>query len=135
MNNRQTDWAEWLALTEFAHNSQTTSATGVSLFLLNYEQQPIIPNKQVEVQNESTLAFVSKLKSHHQAACQALEKTAIAMKRHMTNTLDSQYNFLSDRIYFSKEPISKLIEQQKNSMINAIDLLNSSKRSVNLHMN
>ena len=81
MNNRQTDWAEWLALTEFAHNSQTTSTTGVSLFLLNYGQQPIISNKQVEVQNESTSAFISKLKSHHQAAHQALEKTAIAMKK------------------------------------------------------
>ena len=81
MNHRQTDWAEWLALVEFVHNSQTTSTTGVSLFLLNYGQQPIIPNKQVEVQNESTSAFVSKLKSHHQAACQALEKIAIAMKK------------------------------------------------------
>ena len=81
MNNRQTDWAEWLVLTKFVHNFQTTSATGVSLFLLNYEQQPIIPNKQVEVQNESTSAFVSKMKSHHQAAPQALEKTAIAMKK------------------------------------------------------
>ena len=81
MNKRQTDWTEWLALTEFVHNFQTTSATGVSLFLLNYGQQPILPNKQVEVQNESTSTFVSKLKLHHQAACQALEKIAIAMKK------------------------------------------------------
>ena len=81
VNNRQTDWAEWLVLAKFVHNFQTTSATGVSLFLLKYEQQPIIPNKQVEVQNESTSAFVSKMKSHHQAAPQALEETAIAMKK------------------------------------------------------
>ena len=38
VNYRQTDWAEWLALTKFAHNSQTTSATGVSPFLFNYGQ-------------------------------------------------------------------------------------------------
>ena len=81
MNHRQTDWAEWLALAEFTHNSQTTSVTGVSPFLLNYGQQSIIPNKQVEVRNESASAFVSKMKSHHQAACQALEKTAIIMKK------------------------------------------------------
>ena len=49
VNHRQTNWAEWLALAEFAHNFQTTSTTSVSLFLLNYGQQPIIPNKQVEV--------------------------------------------------------------------------------------
>ena len=49
VNHRQTNWAEWLALAKFAHNSQTTSATGVSPFLLNYGQQPTIPNKQVEV--------------------------------------------------------------------------------------
>ena len=81
MNHRQTDWAEWLALAEFTHNSQTTSATGVSPFLLNYGQQPIIPNKQVEVQNKSASAFVAKIKSHHQAACQALEKTATIIKK------------------------------------------------------
>ena len=49
VNHRQTDWVEWLALAGFAHNSQTTSATSVSPFLLNYGQQPITPNKQVEV--------------------------------------------------------------------------------------
>ena len=81
VNYRQMDWLEWLALAKFAHNSQTTSATGVSPFLLNYGQQPIISNKQVEVQNESASAFVSKMKLHHQAACQVLEKTAIAMKK------------------------------------------------------
>ena len=81
MNYRQTDWGEWLALTKFAHNSQTTSATSISPFLLNYGQQPIIPNKQVEVRNESASAFISKMKSHHQAACQVLEKTTIAMKK------------------------------------------------------
>ena len=67
VNHKQTDWAEWLALTKFAHNSQTISATSVSPFLLNYGQQPIIPNKQVEVRNESASAFISKMKSHHQA--------------------------------------------------------------------
>ena len=81
INHRQTDWAEWLALAEFAHNSQMTSATGVSPFLLNYRQQPIIPNKQVEVRNESASTFITKMKSHHQAAHQALEKTAEMMKK------------------------------------------------------
>ena len=38
MNHRQMNWVEWLALTKFAHNSQTTSATGVSPFLFNYGQ-------------------------------------------------------------------------------------------------
>ena len=81
MNHRQMNWMEWLALAKFAHNSQTTSATGVSPFLLNYGQQPIIPNKQVKVQNESASAFISRMKSSHQAACQVLEKTAIAIKK------------------------------------------------------
>ena len=81
MNYRQTNWTEWLALAKFAHNSQTTSATGISPFLLNYGQQPISPNKQVEARNESASTFISKMKSHHQAACQALEKTAEMMKK------------------------------------------------------
>ena len=49
VNHRQTNWAEWLALAEFAHNSQTTSATSISPVLLNYGQQRLIPNKQVDV--------------------------------------------------------------------------------------
>ena len=81
VNHRQTNWAEWLALAEFAHNSQTTSATSISPVLLNYGQQPIIPNKQVEVWNESASMFISKMKSHHQAAHQALEKTTKIMKK------------------------------------------------------
>ena len=81
VNHRQTNWAEWLALAEFAHNSQTTSATSVLPFLLNYRQQPIIPNKKVEIQNKSASTFVTKMKLHHQAAHQALEKTAAAMKK------------------------------------------------------
>ena len=81
VNHRQTDWAEWLALTEFAPNPQTTSATSVSPFLLNYRQQPIISKKQVKVQNKSASAFISKMKLHHQAAYQALEKATATMKK------------------------------------------------------
>ena len=93
MNHRQTDWAEWLALAEFTYNFQTTSATGISLFLLNYGQQPIIPNKQVEVQNEFASTFISKMKSHHQAARQALEKTTEMMKKAHDKHAQSQIQF------------------------------------------
>ena len=41
-NHLQNDWVEWLALTEFTHNQNSTTTSGYSLFMLNYGQQPNI---------------------------------------------------------------------------------------------
>jgi hypothetical protein len=42
INHRQTDWADWLVLTEFAHNNAQSNATGCSLFQIVYGQSLVI---------------------------------------------------------------------------------------------
>jgi hypothetical protein len=34
-NNQQTDWADWLPLTEFTYNNAVQEATGQTLFFMN----------------------------------------------------------------------------------------------------
>ncbi|OCB87021.1 hypothetical protein A7U60_g5913 [Sanghuangporus baumii] len=40
VNHRQLDWADWLALTEFAHNNHEHSVTKLSPFFVNSGQHP-----------------------------------------------------------------------------------------------
>jgi hypothetical protein len=42
INHRQTDWADWLALAEFAHNNAQSNATSSSPFQIVYGQSPVI---------------------------------------------------------------------------------------------
>ena len=40
VNYRQSDWAEWLPIAEFALNDKVSSSTGYSPFFLNYGLHP-----------------------------------------------------------------------------------------------
>ena len=40
INERQSDWAEWLPMAQFAYNDKVHSSTGQSPFFLNYGQHP-----------------------------------------------------------------------------------------------
>ena len=81
-NHRQTDWANWLPLAEFAHNQKTSSTTGYSPFQLNYGQQPSIGIEcRREVHNASTQDFVEHMKRTQDEARVALEHAAADMKR------------------------------------------------------
>jgi hypothetical protein len=42
INHRKTDWADWLVLTEFAHNNTQSDATGCSPFQIVYGQSLVI---------------------------------------------------------------------------------------------
>jgi hypothetical protein len=42
INHRETDWADWLVLTEFAHNNAQSDATGHSPFWIVYGQSLVI---------------------------------------------------------------------------------------------
>jgi hypothetical protein len=42
INHRQIDWADWLVLTEFAHNSAQTDATSRSPFQIVYGHSPVM---------------------------------------------------------------------------------------------
>ena len=40
VNHRQNNWAEWLAMAEFAFNNKVHTATKMSLFQVNYGREP-----------------------------------------------------------------------------------------------
>lgn len=81
-NHPQNDWVEWLALTEFAHN-QNTSATGFSPFMLNYGQQPNIQGEhRKQVWNESTKEFAEMMKGTFKLAKELLKHASSDMKKY-----------------------------------------------------
>jgi hypothetical protein len=83
VNYRQSDWAEWLALAEFAHNDNVSSSTSMSPFFLNTGYHPWkgIENA-VESRNEAANNFFEKMKKVRDEATAALEKTQKTMKKY-----------------------------------------------------
>jgi len=81
INTRQDDWAEWLAIAEFAINNRTTTATGVSPFELNYGRHPnvnVAPRRTGK--NEAASTFVRDMQDAAKEAEAALKLAADTMK-------------------------------------------------------
>ena len=83
VNYRQSDWAEWLALAEFAHNDKASSSTTMSPFYANMGYHPWkgIENA-VESRNKAANNFGEKMKKIRDEAAAALEKAQKTMKKH-----------------------------------------------------
>jgi transposase InsO family protein len=82
VNDRQDDWAEWLAIAEFALNNRVVEATGVTPFQLNYGRHPnmnINPSKSSR--SESASEFATRMKNAWEEARSALTIAAEQMKR------------------------------------------------------
>ena len=82
INHRQSDWIEWLSITEFAHNQTSSSATTFSPFLLNYGQQ--LQSGFAQKGKERNLVaneFVEEMKSTQQITKSALKMASYNMKR------------------------------------------------------
>jgi transposase InsO family protein len=83
VDHRQSDWAEWLSLAEFAHNDKIHSATGYSPFFLDYGQHPwkgIEPRRTTR--NENAQAFADRMRRIRQDAISSLNRAADTMKRY-----------------------------------------------------
>lgn len=82
INHRQSDWADWLALAEFAYNDKVHTATGSSPFFVNYG---LHPNKgtspQYEARNESAQEFSDRMAKVRDETAAALKGAAETMKR------------------------------------------------------
>ena len=82
INHRQTDWVEWLAIVEFAHNQTSTSATKYSPFLLNYGHQPRARYAQkTKERNPAAREFIKEMNTTRQIAKSALKMANYDMKR------------------------------------------------------
>ncbi len=83
VNHLQTNWAEWLSLTAFAHNNRIHSSTRKSPFEVNYGYNPtILPSAKpaVPFRTPASTIFVSKMQEIHAATKHSLEKATLQMK-------------------------------------------------------
>ena len=81
INHRQTNWVEWLAIAEFAHNQTSTSTTKYSLFLLNYGHQPRSRYAQkTKERNPAAREFIKEMNTTRQIAESALKMANYDMK-------------------------------------------------------
>ena len=82
VNHRQTDWADWLALAEFAYNNREHSATKMSPFFANTGANPTdFSNLLSASSNVSAEEFAKQMKELHNITKHNLQKAADDMKR------------------------------------------------------
>ena len=75
VNHRQNNWAEWLAMVEFAFNNKVHTATKMSPFQVNYGREPRIGfDIRKKRKNEKAEEFVKEMKERHEEARAALVK-------------------------------------------------------------
>lgn len=87
INYHQSDWAEWLALAEFAYNDKEQSSTGSSPFMINNGRHPNRgTNPRREPRNESAGQFVERMKKIREEMASALTKAAETMKHFYDRT-------------------------------------------------
>jgi len=81
INHRQKDWAEWLAIIEFAVNNKTHSATKVSPFIANYGRELRMgANIRRKEKIEKVMKFAERMKKVQKEAGATLRKVQEEIK-------------------------------------------------------
>lgn len=82
VNHRQTDWADWLAIAEFAYNNREHSATKMSPFFAVTGTHPMsFSDIRTSSANIAAEDFAKHIKDVHKTAESNLKKAADDMKR------------------------------------------------------
>jgi hypothetical protein len=78
----QTDWVDWLPITEFAYNNCEHSATGFLPFFLKYTHHLFIPTApwKSSIDNPMAEEFAETLSQARQHAYNTLHDAATSMK-------------------------------------------------------
>jgi len=82
VNYRQSNWAEWLSIAEFALNDKVSSSTGFSPFFLNYGLHPWT-GKEIQPNSRNPRAedLTRTLKQAREAAATSLKRAADYMAK------------------------------------------------------
>jgi len=84
IENRQTDWPEWLAAAEFMVNNKVHTVTKVSPFMANYGKELRMGGDiRRKGKVESATEFVERMKKVHEEVEAVLKKTQEEMKRYV----------------------------------------------------
>ena len=118
VNYRQNNWAEWLAMAEFAFNNKIHTATKSSPFQINYRREPRMGfDIRKKGKNEKTEEFVREIKERHEEARVALVKSQEEMKRQADRSRKEAEEYrIGDKVListkdFSMELMKKLTEK------------------------
>jgi hypothetical protein len=87
VNERQSDWAEWLPLAEFSYNNSIHSATRQTPFMLDMGRHPRMGfEPRIFTKNAEAEDFVTHMKEIRVEATSALKQAALDMKRYYDRT-------------------------------------------------
>ena len=76
VNHRQNNWAEWLAMAEFAFNNKVHTVTKSSPFQVNYRREPRMGfDIRKKGKNEKAEEFAREMKKRHKEARVVLVKS------------------------------------------------------------
>jgi hypothetical protein len=83
VNHMQTDWADWLPVTEFTYNNQEHSTTSFSPFYLEYGHHPHTHTapENPTIDNPAAKDFAGSSSRARRVAYDALRDSAVSMKR------------------------------------------------------
>ena len=115
VNHRQNNWAEWLAIAEFAFNNKVHTATKTSPFQVNYGREPRMDfDIRKKGKNEKVEEFVKKMKERHEEARAALVKSQEEMKRQADRSRKETEEYrVGDKVLISTKDF--LIELMKRA--------------------
>ena len=114
VNHRQNNWAEWLAMAEFAFNNKAHTVTKMSLFQVNYGRELRIGfDIRKKEKNKKAEEFVREMKERHEEARAALVKSQEEMKRQVDrNRKEAEEYRVGDRMLISiKDFLAELIKR------------------------
>jgi len=108
VNHRQNNWAEWLAMAEFAFNNKVHIATKMLPFQVNYGREPRISfDIRKKGKNEKAEEFVKEMKERHEEARAALVKSQEEMKRQADRSRKEAEKYrVGDKILISTKDFS-----------------------------
>src|SRR5882762_3718837 len=82
INERQTDWSDWLPSASFSYNNKTHLSTGYSPFYIKHGMHPYIgTNPRTEYTSQSAKDFIDEIKKVRQEAKSSLKQAAETMKK------------------------------------------------------
>jgi len=108
VNHRQNNWAEWLAIAEFAFNNKVYTATKMSPFQVNYGRELRMGfDIRKKGKNKKAEKFVREMKERHEEARAALVKSQEEMKRQADrNRKEAEEYRVGDKVLISTKDFS-----------------------------
>ena len=108
VNHKQNNWAEWLAIAEFAFNNKVHTVMKMSLFQVNYGREPrmgfYVRKKE---KNKKVEEFIKEMKERHEEARAALVKAQKEIKRQADRSKKEAEEYrVGDKVLISTKDFS-----------------------------